>query len=250
MCSLFVNHCLGDLIQFHGFTFQFLFISFFLLLLPILPLPFLYFCITTIITIWSIFLSNYQQLGPYLRCSKLLCWEKNVGSMISGRSWEISHVTIAVIIASEREMVMFWIHFIRCSQEDGLDVNDQEKCQGWHQFLSRTTGKMELLLTDVSTVIGACFVYVIRWWLGQGLRSSLLCSLRWILAIQVFMLIRQFGQARLSHEIMNSIVYFLCLCCDCDSTLHIVSKQIFKLNIRHFSRFFFFFFFYYFSSHF
>ena len=57
------------------------------------------------------------------------------------------------------------------------------------------------------------------------------------------MLIRQFGQARLSHEIMNSIVYFLCLCCDCDSTLHIVSKQIFKLNIRHFSRFFFFFFF-------
>ena len=41
------------------------------------------------------------------------------------------------------------------------------------------------------------------------------------------MLIRQLGQVRLSHEIMNSIVYFLCLCCDCDSTLHIVSKQIF-----------------------
>ena len=108
---------------------------------------------------------------------KLLCWEKNVGSMISGSSWEISHVTIVVIIASERIMVMFWIHFIRCSQEDGLDVNDQEKMSRMIPlFLSRTTGKMELLLTDVNTVIGACFVYVIRWW---GRDSGVHCCLVW-----------------------------------------------------------------------
>ena len=42
-------------------------------------------------------------------------------------------------------------------------MNDQEKMSRMTPlFLSRTTGKMELLLTDVNTVIGACFVYVIR----------------------------------------------------------------------------------------